>query len=495
MRACTNPTGANNTLLGSQAGVWSTTANNNTIVGLDAGFYNTTGSSNLFLGVDGGALNTTGDNDIYLAHVGVGAESNTTRIGGSQSNAFIAGIYGAGVSSGASRCMSIARVTWEPAADQAYPRSMAATGQSYRLRGTIASRFMGTLPPAPSGTYDQQLAFSNTGNVYSGTGLNVSGTVTGGLVNSTGGYQVNGTTTFTQNALNDIFIGQGAGNASMTGGDSQFIGHNSGMSITTGNSDVFLGTAAGASTTTGNGDVYVGWASGNAETTAAYNTFLGAQTGFYTTTGGSDLYLGFDAGFYNTTGSNNVYLANGGVDGESNTTRIGGGQQSTYIAGIYGVTMGSGVSVYINSNGQLGTLTSSQKYKEDIRDMGDTTSALMQSRSVTFRYKADYDKGERSLQHGLIAEEVAKVYPDLVAYNPDGTPYTVRYQYLSSMLLNELQKQYTRAQTQEQRIAELEQRIARIESLMAEHRADGRTAQSSTRETDAVAVAPSGAGK
>ncbi len=491
-----NTTGANNTLLGSQAGVWSTTANNNTIVGLDAGFYNTTGSSNLFLGVNGGALNTTGSNDIYLAHVGVGAESNTTRIGGSQSNAFIAGIYGASVSSG-------------------QPVYVDSTGHLGTGGGSSLSSFngrngaivpaagdygfsllSGTLAPAQLvGTYDQQLAFSNTGNVYSGTGLNVSGTVTGGLVNSTGGYQVNGATIFTQNALNDTIIGLGAGNASISGGDSQFIGRSAGAAITSGNADVFLGGAAGALTTTGNGDVYVGWTSGTSGTTAAYNTFVGAQTGFNNTTGTSDLYLGFNSGVSNASGSNNVYLANGGVDGESNTTRIGGGQQSTYIAGIYGVTMGSGVPVYINSNGQLGTLTSSQKYKEDIRDMGDTTSALMQLRPVTFRYKAEYDKGERSLQYGLIAEEVAKVYPDLVAYNPDGTPYTVRYQYLSSMLLNELQKQYTRAQTQEQRIAELEQRIARIESLMAEHRADGRTAESSTRETDAVAVAPGGAGK
>ncbi len=491
-----NTTGANNTYLGSQAAASATTANHNTFLGFNAGFYNTTGSNNTFLGDSAGTFNTTGSGNLYVAHAGVGTENNTTRIGSSQTNAFIAGIYGASVSSG-------------------QPVYVDSTGHLGTGGGSSLSSFngrngavvpaagdysfsllSGTLAPAQLvGTYDQQLAFSNTGNIYTGTGLNVSGTLTGGLVNSTGGYQVNGTTIFTQNALNDIFIGQGAGNASMTGADSQFIGRNSGLSITTGNSDVFLGTAAGQSTTTGNGDVYVGWASGNAETTAAYNTFLGAQTGFYTTTGGSDLYLGFDAGFYNTTGSNNVYLANAGVDGESNTTRIGGNQQSTYIAGIYGVTTGSGVPVYINSNGQLGTLTSSQKYKEDIRDMGDTTSALMHLRPVTFRYKPEYDKGERSLQYGLIAEEVAKVYPDLVAYNPDGTPYTVRYQYLSSMLLNELQKQYSRAQTQEQRIAELEQRIARLESLMAEHRADGRAAQSSARETDAVAVAASGAGK
>ena len=202
--------------------------------------------------------------------------------------------------------------------------------------------------------------------------------------------------------------------------------------------------------TTGNGDVYVGWASGPSGTSAAYNTFVGAQTGFYNTTGSSNLYLGFSAGISNTSGSGNVYLAHGGVNGESNTIRIGGGQQAAFISGVYGVTSGSGVPVYINSAGQLGTLTSSQKYKENIADMGDITSALMKLRPVTFYYKPEYDKGERTRQYGLIAEEVAKIYPDLVAWNPDGSPYTVRYQYLSSMLLNEVQKQRRQLEAQNQ---------------------------------------------
>lgn len=418
-----NTTGANNTYLGSQAAASATTANHNTFVGFNAGFNNTTGSSNLFLGDSTGANNTTGTNNIYLAHAGVGTENNTTRIGTNQTSAFIAGIYGASVSSG------------------------------------------------------QPVFIDSTGHLGTGGGsVNVTGSVTGSTVNSTGGYQINGTTILNQDALNDTMIGKGAGNAAMTGGDSQFIGRSAGAAVTTGNADVFLGGAAGASTTTGNGDVYVGWASGSSATTAAFNTFLGAQTGFYNT-GSGDLYLGFSAGENNTSGSNNVYLANGGVDGESQTIRIGGGQQAAFIAGVYGVTSGSGVPVYIDSNGQLGTLTSSQKYKEDVRNLGDVTSALMKLRPVTFYYKREYDTGERTLQFGLIAEEVARVFPELVAYNPDGTPYTVRYQYLSSILLGEVQKQYRRAQDQQelidaqgQRIDALEQRLARIEMALAGER-------------------------
>jgi hypothetical protein len=127
----------------------------------------------------------------------------------------------------------------------------------------------------------------------------------------------------------------------------------------------------------------------------------------------------------------------------------------------------------VDSNGQLGTIVSSRRFKEQIRDMGDSSRALMNLRPVTFLYKPEYDKGQRTLQYGLVAEEVAEVYPDLVAYDPDGKPYTVKYQYLTTMLLNEVQKQYHRAEAeakviteQEEKIEELEQRFSRLERVV-----------------------------
>ena len=469
-----NTTGANNTYLGSQSAASATTANHNTFVGFNAGFYNSTGSSNLFLGDSAGTFNTTGSNNVYLAHAGVGTENNTTRIGSAQTNAFIAGIYGASVSSG----------------QPVYVDSSGHLGTgggssvlSFNGRGGAVmpaandygfSQISGTLGAGQLlGVYPFGVKFTDSTNVYVGQLVNVSGTIAGSTVNTTGGYQVNGATVLNQDGLNNTFIGLGAGNPNITGGDSQFIGRSTGAAITSGNADVFVGGAAGASTTTGNGDVYVGWVSGSNSTTGQFNTFVGSQTGFYNTSGSNDLYAGFNAGISNTSGSNNIYLGNGGVDGESNALRIGGGQQTAFISGVYGVTSASGVPVYINSNGQLGTMTSSRIYKQDIQDMGDITSALMKLRPVTFYYKPEYDKGH-SRQYGLIAEEVAEVYPDLVAYNPDGSAYTVRYQYLSSMLLNEFQKEYRKAQSQaelidaqQKRMDELEQRLSRIESMVA----------------------------
>ena len=129
--------------------------------------------------------------------------------------------------------------------------------------------------------------------------------------------------------------------------------------------------------------------------------------------------------------------------------------------------------MYVDSNGQLGTTVSSRRFKEQIADMGNSTDAMMKLRPVTFLYKPEYDKGERTLQYGLIAEEVAEVYPELVAYDKDGQPFSVRYQYITTMLLNEVQKQYRRAEAeakvitaQQQQIDQMQQRLSRLETLI-----------------------------
>jgi hypothetical protein len=110
----------------------------------------------------------------------------------------------------------------------------------------------------------------------------------------------------------------------------------------------------------------------------------------------------------------------------------------------------------IDSNGQLGTVSSSRRFKEDIQDMGDASSGLMRLRPVTFRYKKPFADGSMPIEYGLIAEEVADVYPDLVAHSADGQIETVKYQVLDSMLLNEVQKQAELIRSLEERLAALE---------------------------------------
>jgi hypothetical protein len=159
-----------------------------------------------------------------------------------------------------------------------------------------------------------------------------------------------------------------------------------------------------------------------------------------------------------------------GAGGDNAVIRIGsqGTQTSTYIAGIYGVTTSASnaVPVLIDSNGNLGTVSSSRRYKDDIRDMADASSGLMRLRPVTFRYKKPFDDGSKPIQYGLIAEEVAEVYPDLVARTADGQIETVKYQVLDSMLLNELQKQNTTISAQKEQIRSLEERLAKVEAAL-----------------------------
>jgi len=151
-----------------------------------------------------------------------------------------------------------------------------------------------------------------------------------------------------------------------------------------------------------------------------------------------------------------------------------GAQTKTFVAGIHGVTSSSGIPVYVNTLGQLGTATSSLRFKEDVTDMGGASDVLMKLRPVTFHYKAPYDDGQRVLQYGLIAEEVAAIEPGLVQLGDDGQPLTVRYHFVNAMLLGEVQKQHATIadqaallarQTAE--IAALSERLAKLEATIA----------------------------
>ena len=228
-----------------------------------------------------------------------------------------------------------------------------------------------------------------------------------GIINAAMNYRIGGNTVLSIGSAADdnLFVGVGAGAHDVAG---------------KGFDNVLAGFQAGYSNTTGNENSFFGYNAGYSNTSGAENVFFGLQAGYNNTTGILNTFYGYDAGILNTTGSYDVYIANEGPSSgsESYTIRIGDVHQTAaYVAGIFGSTSSSGIPVYINSEGQLGTSSSSARFKEQVRDMGDTTDALMKLRPVTFVYKPEYQNGERTLQYGLIAEEVAKVYPELVAYD------------------------------------------------------------------------------
>src|SRR5207245_3590083 len=160
--------------------------------------------------------------------------------------------------------------------------------------------------------------------------------------------------------------------------------------------------------------------------------------------------LGDNAGFSLTTGSNNIDIGNKGVAAESKTIRIGkvGTQTNTFIAGISGATVAGGVGVIIDTNGHLGTVVSSERFKDAIEPMDKASEAILSLKPVTFHYKHELDP-EGIPQFGLVAEEVEKVNPDLVARDEQGKPYTVRYEAVNAMLLNEFLKEHRKVQEME----------------------------------------------
>jgi polyhydroxyalkanoate synthesis regulator phasin len=199
--------------------------------------------------------------------------------------------------------------------------------------------------------------------------------------------------------------------------------------------------------------------------TGNYNTASGTDALFSNTSGSSNIAEGYKAGYNLTTGSNNVDIGNLGVAAESGTIRIGTSSthKATYIAGIYGTSV-TGSAVVVSSTGQLGVTVSSERYKTRITPMGPTTAKLGQLRPVTFHLKTD---PTGTLQYGLIAEEVAKVYPELVIRSESGRIDGVRYDELAPMLVNEAQKQQRSIAAQARNSAAQAGRITLQESRIA----------------------------
>jgi Chaperone of endosialidase len=262
----------------------------------------------------------------------------------------------------------------------------------------------------------------------------------------------------------NVFLGPFAGNSTMTGGGNTAIGDEALFNNTEGNGNTATGNDALATNNTGSFNTANGFAALLKNNGGSGNTAIGVSALFNNTIGFENIAVGHAAGLNLTTGDNNIDIGNPGVAGESDTIRIGTGgtQTQTFLAGVRGVTTGvnDAVGVMIDSAGQLGTVSSSRRFKRDIEDMGETSQALMKLRPVTFRYKADLDP-TGSPQYGLVAEEVAEVFPDLAIYGKDGQPETVRYHVLVPMLLNEVQKD-------RKTIADLTARLERLEARMPE---------------------------
>jgi hypothetical protein len=197
------------------------------------------------------------------------------------------------------------------------------------------------------------------------------------------------------------------------------------------------------------------------------NSAVGANALANNRSGSNNIALGFFAGANVITGDNNIDIGSQGITDESNTIRIGDGQRQAFIAGIRGTTTtnANAIPVMVDSAGQLGTVSSSRRFKKQIEPMDTASEVLLALKPVTFRYKNDKSG---MLQFGLIAEEVAEADPDLVVRDDQGEIYTVRYEAVNAMLLNEFLKEHRKAQEQEASIGELKSTVARQEASIAQ---------------------------
>ena len=339
-------------------------------------------------------------------------------------------------------------------------------------------------PPPPDGGYPGNNTAEGTNALFNlTTGANNTAVGFAALISNTTGNNntATGIGALASNTIGNDNTANGLGALlhDTTGSDNTALGFEALLVNTTGfqnaangwralfaNTTGFHNTADGfialSSNTTGNHNTADGDEALTGNTTGNFNTTCGAHSLIHNTTGSGNTILGFDTGNSITT-ANNVICIGENVAGANVSN-------SCFIGNIFGATVTAGISVFINSSGQLGTLTSSRRFKEEIRPMDQASNALFSLKPVTFRYKKEIDPAGAS-QFGLVAEDVEKVNPDLVVRDKEGKSYSIRYDQVNAMLLNEFLKEHKAFIEEQGKVRELEANAAQqqkqIEALTA----------------------------
>jgi hypothetical protein len=308
--------------------------------------------------------------------------------------------------------------------------------------------------PPPDGGY----AGGNTAE-----GQNALFSLTTGLYNTAAGYLALKSNTTGQfntaigagallfnTADQNTAIGAAALLNNTTGSNNTAMGEAALFFNTTGNENTGVGAGVLSSNTTGSANTAVALDALSSNTTGNNNTAIGEAALNSNTTGSGNTVVGFNSGFAVTT-ANNVICIGASVAGANVN-------DSCYIGSIFGATASGGTAVFIDSNNKLGTVVSSKRFKEEIEPMNNTSEALFSLKPVTFRYKRDIDP-DRKGQFGLVAEDVEKINPDLVVRDKEGRPYSVRYEQVNAMLLNEFLKAHRKMEDQEATIVGLQKQV------------------------------------
>ena len=320
---------------------------------------------------------------------------------------------------------------------------------------------------------DQALFSNTTGTVNTAIGAGALFSNTTGYDNTAigGDFVLFSNTTGGYNTAVGVFAL--AGNT--TGGNNTANGAGALQNNTTGFYNTANGDFALTSNTTGLSNTANGYSALAFNTTSSYNTANG-MSALYHSTGSGNIGLGAFAGA-NVTTANNVICI--GTDGNNE-------DNSCYVGNIFGATSANGVAVLVNSNGRLGTMTSSKRFKEHIKPMDNMSEALYSLKPVSFRYRKEFDSAGTS-QLGLVAEDVEKIDPDLVVRDKEGKPYSVRYDQVNAMLLNEFLKEHKASMEEQKRVEQLEAIVASLAATVKEGSANPKSERPGSDEQGGAA--------
>jgi trimeric autotransporter adhesin len=305
----------------------------------------------------------------------------------------------------------------------------------------------------------QQALFSNaTGEQNTATGTFALLSNTAADNNTANGFDaLLHNTTGTQNTATGAF----ALYSNTTANNNTADGFQALLNNSTGTQNTAVGESAFKGNTTGNDNTGLGFQVAFHNTTGPNNTAIGFHALLNNSTGSNNIALGANAGVNLTSGSNNIDIGSAGGGGKSNTTHIGSTQTRTFVKSISGAVV-AGAAVVVNASGQLGVAPSSARFKDEIRPMDKESEAILALKPVSFCYDQDIDPAGAP-QFGLVAEDVEKINPDLVVHDSDGKPYTVRYEAVNAMLLNEFLKEHRKVEEQRATIGRLETTVAKQE--------------------------------
>ena len=327
-------------------------------------------------------------------------------------------------------------------------------------------------------------AVNNTATGYAALYSNTTGTENTAIgvqalyFNTASGNTAAGAFALLQNTtgVNNVANGDGALQNNTTGSDNTATGYQALSSNIDASGDTANGSQALLNNTNGSQDTATGAQALFFNTTGFNNTAVGSGALFSNTAGHDNTAVGTNA-LGSSTGNFNIALgdlAGNDVTTAGNVICIGADvrganvSNSCYIGNIFNATSSGGLGVLVNADGKLGTTTSSRRFKDDIKSMDHASEAILALKPVTFHYKKEIDPAGMS-QFGLVAEDVEKVNPDLIVRDKEGKPYSVRYDQVNAMLLNEFLKEHHKVQELEVTVAQQRQEMKAVIARLDEH--------------------------